>query len=31
MKVTVIRIAIGAVGTVTEELVKELEDLQIRG
>ena len=31
MKVTVIPILIGALGTVTKELVWELEDLEIRG
>ena len=31
MKVTVIPIVIGALGTVTEELVQGLEDLEIRG
>ena len=31
MKVTVIPILIGALGTVTKGLVKELEDLEIRG
>ena len=31
MKVTVISIVIGAHGTVTKGLVKELEDLEIRG
>ena len=30
MKVTVIPIVIGALGTVTERLLKELEDLEIR-
>ena len=31
MKVTVIPIVIGALGTVTKGLVQELEDLEIRG
>ena len=31
MRVTVIRIVNGALGTVTEGLVKGLEDLEIRG
>ena len=31
MKVTIIPIVIGALGTVTEGLVKGLEDLEIRG
>ena len=31
MKVTVIRIVVGALGTVTKGLVKGLEDLEIRG
>ena len=31
MKVTVIPIVIGALGTVTKRLVKELEVLEIRG
>ena len=31
MKVTVYPIAIGVLGTVTEGLIKELEDLEIRG
>ena len=31
MKVTVIRIVVGALGTVTEGLLKGLEDLEIRG
>ena len=31
MKVTVIPIVIGALGTVTEGLGKRLEDLEIRG
>ena len=31
MKVMVIPIVIGAFGTVTKELVQELEDLDIRG
>ena len=31
MKVTVIPIVIGAFGTVTEGLIKGLEDLEIRG
>ena len=31
MKVTVILIAIGAIGTVTKGLVKGLEDLEIKG
>ena len=30
MKVTVIPIVIGALGTVTKGLIKELEDLEIR-
>ena len=30
LKVTVIRIVIGALVTVTNELVKEMEDLEIR-
>ena len=31
MKVTVIPIVIGALGTVTKGLVKVLEDLEVRG
>ena len=31
MKVTSIPIMTGALGTVTKELIKELEDLEIRG
>ena len=31
MKVTIIPIVIGALGTITKELIKELEDLEIRG
>ena len=31
MKVTVIPIIIGALGTVTKALVKELKDLEVRG
>ena len=31
MKVTVIPIAIGVLGTVTKELVQRLKDLEIRG
>ena len=31
MKLTVIPIVTGALGTVTKELVKKLEDLEIRG
>ena len=31
MKVTVIPMVIGALGTVTNGLVQELEDLEIRG
>ena len=31
MKVTIIPIIIGALGTVTEGLLKRLEDLEIRG
>ena len=31
MKVTVVPIVIGALGTVTKELVKGLEDIEIRG
>ena len=31
MKVTVMRIVIGKLGTVTKGLVQELEDLEIRG
>ena len=31
MKVLIILIVIGALGTVTEELVKELEDMKITG
>ena len=31
MKVTFIPLVIGALGTVTKELTKELEDLEIRG
>ena len=31
MKVTVIPIIIGALGTVTKAIVQELEDLEIRG
>ena len=30
MKVTVIPIVIGALGTILKELVKELEDIEIR-
>ena len=31
MKVTMITIVIGALGTVTKELVQGLEDLEVRG
>ena len=31
MKVTLVPIVIGAFGTVTEELFKELEDLEVGG